>query len=246
MRHLTCFFLLLLCFLVISCNGKNLVTISIPASEVGVATETKYQFKDLPDLCLGGLLCDPVYEKYKGKGCRDRYGVPGNANADKPIATGFLYAYQEAGFSACKCWEYINCALRGYVRFDLSQISGKSIVDAKLQYNFDKFHKLGKYKNYNGDCIKSIVIAGSNWKSFKTKGTKLSGDPSNQGLGIGIDISSTVRGWQDGTIPNHGLFFVGYDESLGQVGADNFSPIKRKEVCVVVIENLRLKIITTE
>ena len=102
-------------------------------------------------------------------------------------------------------WEYINCALRGYVRFDLSQISGKSIVDAKLKYNFDKFDRQGKYNNYGGDCIKSVVIAGSNWKRFKTKGTTLSGDPSNQGLGLGIDLSSTVRGWQDGSIPNHGL-----------------------------------------
>jgi hypothetical protein len=179
--------------------------------------------------CLFGC---PSY----GTGC----AVPASIQTSQ---VGFRYKYN-AGTEPCACWNWIDCAWRAYVKFDLSTLPSKQVVDAVLHFKANKIHQsqeaVANPPNYASCPVKlytaneedkygQYTIAGDYWNTF-TLSTGFSGGVGNV---VDFDVGPTVMKWANGQQPNHGLFLVGPNESM---------PEKVNQECWVELSEISLKV----
>lgn len=151
---------------------------------------------------------------------------------DDSTIVGYSHNY-DPGTQPCRCWEYANCAYRGYVGFDLAALKGKGIVAANLKWHSSTQKSIGDSASNAGTCLKTVYIALEPWQTNAlTQGEKLNFDSPDGD----INVSSTVRDWMSGARPNYGFFFVGPDENLD---------VKNNDTCLTILENLRLEVVVS-
>jgi len=157
---------------------------------------------------------------------------PGLTEDDSTIV-GYSHRY-DSGTQPCPCWEYVNCAYRGYVGFNVSKLKQAGLGAATLKWDPSTERSLGSNGINTGNCIAKIYRATEPWQTERaTAGEEI----SSWGTGDinppeGIDVSDTVRGWLNGTQANYGFFFVGPNENVNE---------KNNNKCLTRIHNLRLE-----
>jgi hypothetical protein len=178
-----------------------------------------------------GVPCPGTCFYTLGRSCNVQ--LPGNDST----VVGYSHTY-DPGTQPCRCWEYVNCAYRGYVGFNTDALKNHGIVTARLTWTDDTAKSYGGSVSNEPSCIKSIYYATEPWKTdSKTKG-EFVGDYSPGGSSAAsFDVAPTIRGWVNGTLPNHGFFFVGFNENVNE---------KNNDRCMTILSNLRLEVVTSK
>lgn len=224
-------FLLILTVLLMSCNG-GLYKMTLYPSKV----ETKAKGgNDNNDTASCGPIPTPVtcgIEHLHGTACLPKGSVD---PAKEPVGVGFGH-YYDPGTQPCPCWQWVNCVYRGFVKFDLSQLKNKGIASAVLTWDNKPEVKSDTTAWPQGeDCIKAVAIAETDWNAFSIPGEYLGGNPSSAGpLGQHETVTATVIDWLNGTKENHGWFFVGENEKIGE---------KDNNDCKANLSNIRLELL---
>jgi hypothetical protein len=214
--------------------ASELKTAVLTPSQVATAVKRAYYYDKDPDWASG---CKPQRKEFS---CYGRYGVKPDDVGDAPVAAGLLHDYASAGdlfgIGLASCEERINCIYRALMLFDLTPLgSSPKVVTAKLKYQVtvDKHNHATQWSSEE-DCIAKLGFLLSPWGGFDLPAEFLGGDFSAQGLTTGgIDVSTVVRGWADGSIPNHGFILIGPKESTGHNDDDR---------CTAKLTNLRLEV----
>jgi hypothetical protein len=202
---------------------KELKTIVIkPDSKRFVYWHTKHNEADWA--C--GTACFPTH----GTSCN-----PG-LTADDSTIVGYSHSH-DGGTWPCPCWWYVNCAYRGYVGFNVSQLKQTGIVSATLKWDPITQRGVGGTATNVGNCIAKVYVATEAWQKERTvAGEEIpwvftgEADPKPGDL----NVSQTVRGWLNGTQANYGFFFVGPNEDVNE---------KNNNRCLTTMNNLRLEAI---
>lgn len=157
---------------------------------------------------------------------------PGLTEDDSTIV-GYSHRY-DAGTEPCACWEYVDCAYRGYVGFNISQLNQSGLGAATLKWDPTTEMSVGDSATNSGNCIAKIYRATEPWQKGKTiAGEEISSwDTGGINPPVAIDVSDTVRSWLNGTHPNYGFFFVGPNENVHE---------KNNNRCLTTMRNLRLE-----
>ena len=212
------------------CNAK-LETIVLTPSQVATAVKRQYHYHKEP-----WVVSCPKTAARENFSCYGEYGVSPDATADAPIAVGLRHDYGSGAlFGVIEgCDERINCIYRGLVLFDLTALGpNPKVVTAKLKYqgSFDK-HNDATHWSETEDCIARIGFITSSWGGFDVPAEFLGGDISAAGYAQGVEVTSVVRGWADGSVPNHGFMLTGPQEGVGKNDDDR---------CVAKLSSLRLE-----
>lgn len=132
-----------------SCDGNDVK--SIVLSPMALQTIEKGKNDDALFSCFP-MICGPG--KF-GTSCAPGPLGPGG------VKVGFSWFYDD-GTPPCNCWQYVNCAWRGGVRFDLTSLiqslvnpSGPvNVVTAMLKWDF------------KGACATQLFVPQSGWGSW--------------------------------------------------------------------------------
>ncbi|MHB1184893.1 MAG: hypothetical protein ACYDIB_14265 [Desulfobulbia bacterium] len=216
-----------LSILALTVSGCVLETVTIkPDSKRFYLPTSKSGHATMPESPIG-IPCPGACFATMGTGCTVQ--LP----ADDSTIVGFSHNYDH-GTEPCRCWEYANCAYRGYVGFNLSALQGKGIGSANLKWDSSTQKSYGDTASNEGTCVAKVFIALEPWQqNITTQGEDLNVDwPTGN-----INVSSTVRDWMSGARPNYGFFFVGPDENLN---------VKNNDKCLTIMENLRLEVLVSE
>ena len=155
------------------------------------------------------------------------------------------YRWYDPGTQPLPCWEWSSWVSRGLVQFDLSPLAGKSkqIARATLEYDATyewRSHSGTVAQNYVDEIVSYIAIVNGPWGQFDIASQPIINVPESSAVRPGRTehFSFTiphgyVRDWVNGTRPNHGLLFVGWDESL---------PSKSNGIRQATLRNLVLKV----
>jgi len=178
----------------ISCDGddkngsgcKDVKTITLQPDQ--------FQSKDFSENDAAVYSCFPAT-------CFQDHGLacPQEVDTDIKLQVGHRHNYDN-GTEPCNCWHYVACVYRGGISFDLGQLSGKSVVGAKLKWN------------EKGKCATRLFTPSAPWSQFDlvTSEEIITGWDENTSTGAGqIEVGPEVRGWVDGTMPNRGFLFIG-------------------------------------
>lgn len=214
--------------LALTLSGCVLETVTIkPDSKRFYLPLSKSDYAKMPESPIPYVPCPSACFASMGTGCTVQ--LPG----DDATVVGYSHAY-DPGTAPCRCWEYANCAYRGYVGFNLSALQGKGIGSANLKWHASTTTSDGSSVSNAGNCVAKVFIALEPWKNdTTTQGEDLNVDwPTGN-----INVSSTVRDWMSGARPNYGFFFVGPDENLD---------VKNNNNCLTIMENLRLEVLVSE
>lgn len=160
---------------------------------------------------------------------------PGLTKDDSTLV-GYSHHY-DPGTQPCPCWEYVDCAYRGYVGFDVSKLKQTGIVSATLKWEPTTQRSTGDAVSNSGNCIAKVYQATETWQKGRTTAGEeipwlFTGETD---LRAGeLNVSQTVRGWLNSTQPNYGFFFVGPNENVDE---------KNNNECLTTMYNLRLEAI---
>jgi hypothetical protein len=155
------------------------------------------------------------------------------------LQVGHRHNYDN-GTDPCNCWNYVDCVYRGGVSFDLSQLSGKSVVGAKLRWN------------EKGKCATRLFTPSAPWSQFNLVVSEeiITNWDSNTPTGAGeMEVGPEVREWVDGTKTNRGFLFVGdhhsfphkeWIESSAEIGPSAFLK------CISPVGGLSLEVLYTD
>lgn len=155
---------------------------------------------------------------------------------DDSTIVGYSHRYN-AGTQPCACWEYVDCAYRGHVGFNVSQLKQVGLGAATLKWDPITEISAGETATNSGNCIAKIYRATEPWEKEKTTaGVEISSWDTGAGINppTGINVSDTVRSWLNGTHPNYGFFFVGPNENVHE---------KNNNRCLTRMKNLRLEVL---
>lgn len=185
------FLLIPLLLTIVCCNGVEIKTITL--TPITFETETRRIMGNATWSCWP-FIC------YEFDDMFDHDCTPGPFNPGS-VYVGYYY-YYDNGTEPCNCWWYTDCVYRGSVIFDLSSLQNKGIVLANLKYTDA------------GPCprVHFYVPTSSNWPSTWER-PPYPIPKGSSGPGV-IDVTSTVRDWVLGNLPNFGFMLVGQDESF--------------------------------
>lgn len=229
-RKTTPIFVLLVAVLAAGCD-KEFETIELaPDSQRFIymmpGADDAGDFPDGP----GGLPCPSACFYTHGTSCAPPAGEPDST------LVGFSHRY-DAGTEPCRCWWYVNCAYRGYVGFDISSLPDDAgLVSAILRWVPTNERSAGSTATNVGNCISRAYRATEPWNTDgPTAGEALNYTlPAiDQPAPSELDVSTLVRGWHTGALPNLGFFFTGPNEDV--TGKDN-------DRCLTSLDRLRLAV----
>jgi len=218
----------------ISCDGddkngsgcKDVKTITLQPDQ--------FQSRDFSENDAAVYSCFPAT-------CFHDHGLacPQEVDTDIKLQVGHRHNYDN-GTEPCNCWHYVDCVYRGGVSFDLSQLSGKSVVGAKLKWN------------EKGKCATRLFTPSAPWSQFDlvTSEEIITGWDENTSTGAGqIEVGPEVRGWVDGTMPNRGFLFIGdhhefphkkWIDQRAEIGPSAFLK------CISAVGGLSLEVLYTD
>jgi hypothetical protein len=155
-------------------------------------------------------------------GCPLNSGGMAPAPDPSPLLRTGYRNYYDGGV----CWEYLGFIYRGILKFDLSQIKGK-VTEAKLD--------MGCTGTDSNDgtpfCDGSVFVLDGPGSGFNNPWHHLvdlpaqGGNVANDrikvaGPNIVIVLTDVVSAWISGSQPNHGLIFLGNNETMDDESND--------------------------
>ena len=152
------------------------------------------------------------------------------------MRVGFSNDYKESGPFGVED-EYVGRIYRGVLFFDISTLVGKRgiLLDATIYLNIANTQwAVGTVASNEWlSCAAGYYEMNAPWTGFATPAELLSTIPRHQGTtslvkydgvrSIAISATSLVRDWIKGTRQNHGLMFVGPDETFQENNDHCFS-----------------------
>ena len=176
----------------------------------------------------------------------DEMGTGVSPVPEGKMRVGFDNTFKQSGlFGANK--EYVGKNYRGVLFFDISPLVEKKwgmLLKATIYVNIaDTKWAVGTVASNEWlSCAAGYYEMKAPWSGFATPAELLSNIPRNQGTtslvkydgvrSIAINATSIVRDWIKGTRQNHGLMFVGPDESFQE----------NNDHCISLFDNIFLSI----
>ncbi len=192
-------FILLAVMLHVGCKPKKLETVKLTPIEF--ITKQDGADDDAGPPCCQGL-------QGWGLSCATKA-----LNPDPVSIWAGYHNYYEKGTQPCACWHWHDCVWRGYVRFDLSNLPGTDVVQARLLWTSTaKVNYPGIATNETW-CPTRLYVAEEPWGPYKIKGEQIGSYITSP---TSVQVGAIVRDWVKGNRQNYGFFFVGQTEEMLQ------------------------------